>query len=84
MFSFFKKPSLEDQVIELKMTSRTLNAQYKKAEQEAKNYENKMRAVVRSRVEITVRRFSRAIRKEPRFMPRWASDLCGNRRAPSV
>ena len=68
MFSFFKKPSLEDQVIELKMTSRTLNAQYKKAEQEAKNYENKMRAVVRSRVEITIRRFSRVIRKEPRSM----------------
>ena len=68
MFSFFKKPSLEDQVIELKMTSRTLNAQSKKAEQEAKNYENKMRAVDRSRVEITIRRFSRVIRKEPRSM----------------
>lgn len=57
MFSFFKKPSLEDQVIELKMTSRTLNAQYKKAEQEAKNYEKKMRAVVRFCVKVTIRRF---------------------------
>ncbi|KAK8804649.1 hypothetical protein JH06_3226 [Blastocystis sp. subtype 4] len=43
---FWKKPSLEDQVIELKMTSRSLNAQYKKAEQEAKNYEKKMKAEV--------------------------------------
>lgn len=42
---FWKKPSLEDQVIDLKMTSRSLNAQYKKAEQEAKSYEKKMKAV---------------------------------------
>ena len=42
---FWKKPSLEDQVSDLKMTSRSLNAQYKKAEQEAKSYEKKMKAV---------------------------------------
>ena len=40
-----KKPSLDDQVIDLKMTARTIAQQQKMAEKQAKTYENKMKAV---------------------------------------
>ena len=45
MSPFWKKPTLQDQVIELKMSSRMLNSQYKKCMQESANYEKKVRAV---------------------------------------
>lgn len=46
-----KKPSLDDQVIDLKMTSRTIAQQQKIAERQAKQYETKMKAVC---IELTL------------------------------
>lgn len=40
-----KKPTVEDQVIELKMTAKTIAMQQKNAEKQAKVFENKMMAV---------------------------------------
>lgn len=42
---FWKKPTIDDQVIDLKMSSKTLNRQYKKCMDEASAYERKMKAV---------------------------------------
>ena len=41
-----KKPTLEDQVIELKISARTLNSQYKKCEAESKKYERMVKQVL--------------------------------------
>lgn len=40
-----KKPTVEDQVIELRMTAKTIAMQQKNAEKQAKVFENKMMAV---------------------------------------
>lgn len=40
-----KKPTIDDQVIDLKMSAKTLNRQYKKCMDEATMYEKKMKAV---------------------------------------
>ena len=42
---WWKKPTIDDQVIELKMSSSTLNRQYKKCESQALDYQKKMKAV---------------------------------------
>lgn len=49
-----KKPTLEDQVIELKISSKTLNSQYKKCEAEAKRYEKMVRQVLSSNSESCI------------------------------
>lgn len=41
-----KKHTLEDQVIELKISARTLNSQYKKCEAESKKYERMVKQVL--------------------------------------
>ena len=40
-----KKPSIQDQVIELRMSAKALERQYKNCEAEAAKYQKKMEAV---------------------------------------
>lgn len=75
---FWKKPTIDDQVIDLKMSSKTLSRQYKKCMDESAAYEKKMKAVWYLYALWSSRKLLSTIKKQLKFMLKYYVILLGN------